>query len=36
MREYNPNAIEKKWQGKWDENETFKSVIDKNKKTPLF
>ncbi|MDU0946308.1 MAG: leucine--tRNA ligase, partial [Anaerococcus vaginalis] len=32
MREYNPNAIEKKWQEKWDENETFKSVIDKNKK----
>ena len=32
MREYNPNAIEKKWQEKWDENETFKSLIDKNKK----
>ncbi len=32
MREYNPNAIEKKWQKKWDEKETFKSVIDKNKK----
>ena len=32
MREYNPNAIEKKWQEKWDENETFKSVLDKNKK----
>lgn len=32
MVEYNPNAIEKKWQKKWDEEETFKSVIDKNKK----
>ena len=32
MVEYNPNAIEKKWQKKWDEEKTFKSVIDKNKK----
>ena len=32
MVEYNPNAIEKKWQKKWDEEKTFKSEIDKNKK----
>ena len=31
MREYNPNAIEKKWQKIWDEEETFKCVIDHNK-----
>ncbi len=32
MVEYNPNAIEKKWQKKWDEEKTFKASIDKNKK----
>ena len=32
MVEYNPNAIEKKWQKIWDEENTFKSVIDKDKK----
>ena len=32
MVEYNPNAIEKKWQKKWDEEKTFKSEIDKSKK----
>ena len=32
MVEYNPNAIEKKWQKKWDEEKTFKSEIDNNKK----
>ena len=29
--EYNPNAIEKKWQKIWDENKTFHSEIDHNK-----
>ena len=32
MVEYNPNVIEKKWQKKWDEEKTFKSEIDTNKK----
>ena len=32
MVEYNPNAIEKKWQKKWDDEKTFKSEIDSNKK----
>ena len=32
MREYNPNAIEKKWQKIWDEEETFKSELDRDKK----
>lgn len=32
MREYNPNAIEKKWQKIWDEEKTFVSEIDTNKK----
>jgi leucyl-tRNA synthetase len=32
MREYNPNAIEKKWQDIWEKEETFKSVIDHKKK----
>lgn len=32
MVEYNPNAIEKKWQKKWDEEKTFKSEIDESKK----
>ena len=32
MVEYNPNAIEKKWQKKWDKEKTFKSEIDTNKK----
>ena len=29
--EYNPNAIEKKWQGIWDKEKTFHSDIDENK-----
>ena len=29
--EYNPNAIEKKWQKIWDENKTFHSEIDHGK-----
>ena len=29
--EYNPNAIEKKWQKIWDEDKTFHSEIDHNK-----
>ncbi|MBS6105953.1 MAG: leucine--tRNA ligase [Anaerococcus sp.] len=29
--EYNPNAIEKKWQKIWDENKTFHSEIDYDK-----
>ncbi|WP_282929801.1 leucine--tRNA ligase [Anaerococcus sp. Marseille-Q7828] len=29
--EYNPNAIEKKWQKIWDEEKTFHSEIDHNK-----
>ncbi|MDD7305712.1 MAG: leucine--tRNA ligase [Peptoniphilaceae bacterium] len=32
MREYNPNAIEKKWQKIWDEEKTFESKIDPTKK----
>ncbi|MDU5534658.1 MAG: leucine--tRNA ligase [Anaerococcus sp.] len=31
MPEYNPNAIEKKWQKIWDENKTFHSEIDHDK-----
>ncbi|WP_287527120.1 leucine--tRNA ligase [Anaerococcus sp.] len=31
MPEYNPNAIEKKWQKIWDENKTFHSEIDYDK-----
>jgi len=30
--EYNPNAIEKKWQKIWDDNKTFHSEVDKTKK----
>ena len=30
--EYNPNAIEKKWQKIWDDNKTFHSEIDQDKK----
>lgn len=30
--EYNPNAIEKKWQKIWDEDNTFHSEIDNDKK----
>ncbi len=30
--EYNPNAIEKKWQKVWDDNKTFHSEIDHDKK----
>lgn len=30
--EYNPNAIEKKWQKVWDDNKTFHSEVDKTKK----
>lgn len=32
MQEYNPNAIEKKWQKIWAENKTFQTTINKNKK----
>ncbi len=32
MKEYNPNAIEKKWQKIWKDEKTFKSEIDPNKK----
>ena len=32
MKEYNPNAIEKKWQKIWKDEKTFKSEIDSNKK----
>ncbi|WP_295884026.1 leucine--tRNA ligase [Anaerococcus sp. mt242] len=31
MPEYNPNAIEKKWQKIWDEDKTFHSEIDHDK-----
>ncbi|MDU5229287.1 MAG: leucine--tRNA ligase [Anaerococcus sp.] len=31
MPEYNPNAIEKKWQKIWDENKTFHSEINHDK-----
>lgn len=30
-KEYNPNAIEKKWQKVWDEDKTFHSEIDSDK-----
>lgn len=32
MRNYDPKTIEKKWQDFWDENETYKAVIDPDKK----
>ncbi len=32
MERYNFNAVEKKWQRYWDENNIFKSKVDKNKK----
>lgn len=32
MNRYNPNAIEKKWQKIWNEEKTFKTVINKDKK----
>lgn len=32
MIKYNPNAIEKKWQKIWDEEKTFKTSINKDKK----
>ena len=32
METYNPNSIEKKWQDFWDEDKTFKTEIDENKK----
>ena len=32
MNEYNPNAIEKKWQKIWDEEKTFKANLDTDKK----
>ena len=32
MRNYDPKAIEKKWQDFWDEHETYKAVIDPDKK----
>lgn len=31
VERYNPNAIEKKWQNIWDEEKTFKTVIDNSK-----
>ena len=31
VERYNPNAIEKKWQKIWDEEKTFKTVIDNSK-----
>ena len=32
MDRYNFNTIEKKWQKFWDENQTYKTSIDKKKK----
>ena len=32
MKKYNPKEIEKKWQNYWDENKTFKTDDDLNKK----
>ena len=32
MNKYNPNAIEKKWQKIWDEEKTFKTNLNKDKK----
>ena len=32
FKEYNPNAIEKKWQQIWNENKTFHSEVDTTKK----
>ena len=32
MNRYNFNSIESKWQTHWDENKTFKTSLDKNKK----
>lgn len=32
MRNYDPKAIEKKWQDFWDEHETYKAVIEPDKK----
>lgn len=32
MRNYDPKVIEKKWQDFWDEHETYKAVIDPDKK----
>lgn len=31
IERYNPNAIEAKWQKIWEEEKTFKTIIDKNK-----
>ncbi|MFM1538731.1 leucine--tRNA ligase [Helcococcus bovis] len=31
VERYNPNAIEKKWQKIWEEEKTFKTVMDKDK-----
>ncbi len=31
VERYNPNAIEKKWQKIWEEEKTFKTVMDKSK-----
>jgi leucyl-tRNA synthetase len=28
---YNPNAIEKKWQEKWEADQLYRSVIDESK-----
>ena len=35
MDRYNFNTIEKKWQKFWDENQTYKTSIDKKKKEVL-
>ncbi len=32
MREYNPKEIEQKWQGIWDEEQTFRATDDRDKK----
>ena len=36
MERYNFKLVENKWQKFWDENKTFKSKIDKNKKNKDF
>ena len=30
-KKYNPNQIEKKWQEKWEKEETFKTEVDRSK-----
>ena len=36
MDRYNFNIIEKKWQEYWDENQSFKSTIVKDKKNFMY